>query len=83
VELHKVKLFFSAGRLFSGGAIISTVTEGVYRVDTTTYDNGAEFAIQPNIDATTARSIGCTTVERELVPVFFSCKIKGGGLHGS
>jgi hypothetical protein len=70
MELHKVKLFFPAERVFSGGAIIGTVTKGVYRIDAT-YGSGAEFAIRPNTDVTTARSVGCTTVERELLYLYF------------
>ncbi len=69
MELHKIKLFFPAGRVFSGGAIISTVTKGVYCIDAT-YRSGAEFANRPNTDVTTARSIGCTTVERELLYLY-------------
>lgn len=53
MELHKVKLFFPAERVFSGGAIISTVTEGVYCIDAT-YGSRAELTIRPNTDVTSA-----------------------------
>lgn len=86
MELHKVKLFFPAERVFSGGAIISTDTKGVYRIDST-YDSGAEFAIRPNTDVTTARSIGRITVERELLyDAYILCTIERKEvihIHGS
>jgi hypothetical protein len=79
VELHPIDLFFPAERVFSGGAIISTVTKGIYRVDTT-YGYGAEFSIWPNADVAAARSLGCTL---ELLCQYYmdvKIKIKGGGL---
>ena len=61
MELHSIKLFFPAERVFSGGAIISSVTKGIHRIDTT---YGAESAIEPNAGVATTRSVGCTTVEQ-------------------
>jgi hypothetical protein len=66
VELHAIKLFFSAVRVFSGSAVISTVTKGVYRIDTTD-GSGAEPATQPDTSISAKRSLGCITVERELL----------------
>jgi hypothetical protein len=65
VELHAINLFLPAERVFSGGAIISSVTKSIHRVDTTN-GSGAEFSIRPSADVATARSLGCTTVELEL-----------------
>jgi hypothetical protein len=62
MELHTIELCFPAERVFSGGAIISSVTKGIHRIDTT-YSSGAESAIEPNAGVATARSVGCTTVE--------------------
>ena len=45
MELHSIKLFFPAERVFSGGAIISSVTKDIHRIDTT-YGSGAESAIE-------------------------------------
>ena len=63
MELHTVELCFPPERVFSLGAIISSVTKGIHRIDTI-YGSGAESAIQPNAGVATTRSVGCITIEQ-------------------
>jgi hypothetical protein len=76
VELYAVKFFFSAERVFSRGAFISPITQGI----NSTYGGGAKFGVQPNTVIASPRSIRCTAVV--ILKLLYDDTVVQGELHG-